>query len=306
MGSQNEVLTGRSHNLFFRLGESHTQNRNERYRLKSDSPAKSLLAFGTAAFFCAAAGVYLLILVYRNTPGLSRQVYFLVAFALGISAAAILFGGMKKAEAHYVGQHWLRGLRLSGPPVVFFAVIGAAYVFAPAEQWLDLDVYLRAETGTLIDKGKVIIHNDSGCNQTEGVNPDERRAVFKHLAVACGGPVVVETNVEDYEPKKREYVISGNNTSLTVDMRLVVPACELQGRLIDPGKQHTPVANARVKAPQVPDVFSDETGTFKMTLPLKCGSDTPLVILTRRGREYDKAHVPVEGAGSIQQIVLTE
>ncbi|HEY2235447.1 MAG TPA: hypothetical protein VGK01_18395 [Candidatus Angelobacter sp.] len=268
---------------------------------------KRWLAFGAGAFLTAGAGILVLIFVHARTPDLTRHTYFLIAFSLGISATAILFGAME-TYAKYIGDGALRGLVLRGAAVVFFAVLYAAYLFAPPDSWLDLDVYLRTDNNSLLREGGVLLHNDRGCNQPATINHEAKRAVFKHLAPSCGGQITIDTDVDGYEPVTHDYIISGANGSLTILMKPVIPSCVLFGQLIYDKNQHKPVSGARISAPSGDrPTLSNDFGQFSIPLHLKCGQETSLTIITSDGRSFNKARVPISGKeGTAEPVVLTE
>jgi hypothetical protein len=276
------------------------------FQMKMDHSSVRWLLVGAGGFAGAIVGVAILVLIELKTPGLTRQVFFLIAFALGISAAAVLFGAMT-SYARYTGSLSLGTLKLSGPPVVFFAVIVAAYQLAPSPDYFNLDIYLRRPDNTLITNGKILLHNERGCNREASIQ-DGDRAIFTQLGISCTGEVTIDPSIDDFEPVNRQRSLSESDTSITLEMKPLALTCILFGKLIDPLHPQKPIKGARVQASANPRlVESNEFGLFSATIPQKCGTDTSLVINTPDGRSFFKERVPVNGAGGQAiPVILTQ
>ena len=92
--------------------------------------------------------------------GLVNQIYYVVLVALGLGAARALFAGIRSI-ARYRGQNSWGTLELSGPPVVFFLVLGAGIYFSPSQRPFGLTVFVHGPGGPqdliLRNQGKVAI-----------------------------------------------------------------------------------------------------------------------------------------------------
>jgi len=194
---------------------------------------------------------------------LVNQIYYVVLVALGLGAAGALFAGMRSI-AKYRGQNSWGTLELSGPPVVFFLVVGAGMYFSPGQRPFGLNVFVHGPGGPqdliLRNQGKVAI--DLGPDRRMEQIGEKGNVFFASIPPDYRGKDVPVSVIADGFARTNGTTLRLTGESLYVPVRK--QEVLLSGVLVD--EAGDPVSAAAVQvAGQT--TKTDESGRFKLSIP---------------------------------------
>jgi hypothetical protein len=223
-------------------------------------------------------------LVQSGTEG---KLFYLLLIPWGLSSAAFLFGAMR-TYARLTYKHLGGVLELSGPAVVFCAVVvGGFKLVPPPPPTFDLAVRAHSADSPLITTGQVTLELPGLPHA--GIGSDGE-ANFKGLSAQYQGkPIRVLPQVDGYDKKWLTPELDGNVLNVTLEKEH--PLIDLIGTLIPlprAGKKTTIIVDGQ-KGETSPDQF----GRFKLTVNGKAG-DTVRVIVYQDGKVvyYDDQQLP--------------
>ena len=106
-------------------------------------------AVSSAVFLIIGTGLLLLYIFKAKdlvNQGIDKNVFYILLFPLGFSAAAFLFGAMR-SYARYSGKQFSGYLDLGGPVVLFLLVVVLGFLLIPGSGPFDFTVILRDADG---------------------------------------------------------------------------------------------------------------------------------------------------------------
>lgn len=195
--------------------------------------------------------------------GLVNQIYYLVLVALGLGAAASLFSGIR-STAKYRGQSSWGTLELSGPPVIFFLVVGAGIYFSPGQRPFGLTVFVHGPGGPqdliLRNQGKVAI--DLGPDRRFEQIGEKGSAFFPSIPPDYRGKDVPVSVIADGFARNNGLPLRLIGESLYVPVRK--QGALLSGVILN--QDSDPVPGAEVRAAGQ-TAKTDEDGRFDLSIP---------------------------------------
>jgi len=215
--------------------------------------------------------------------GIEKQVFYIMLFPLGLSAAAFLFGAMR-GYAIYTGKVFSGKLEITGPGVVFFLVIILGFYLIPENRPFDFTIYLKDGEGkTVLKKDeallRIILNNRPETRQT-----DENGAVdFKAIdAKLMGSTVPVELEAKRWTfadgKMSTSCVLQGNHAVLVV--RRDDSLARLSGLVTDEAGRF--IAGAKVVVKGI-ETTTDANGWFILEIPPEKQEEKILVTIQKPG-----------------------
>jgi hypothetical protein len=272
-------------------------------RPKKVSPS-AWLPFLWAAFALSGA-VLMMVFSERLTGyGLVNQIYYLVLVTLGLGAGGALFAGFR-STARYRGQHTWGYLEMSGPPVVFFLVLGAGMYFAPGQKPFGMTVFVHGPGGPqdliLRNQGRVALDlgpdrrieqiGEKGTAYFAAIPPDYRGQSVPVSVIADGysrtdgAPQRLSGESLYVTVKRNEALLEGVLTDESGEpvTNAVVEVGGITSRTNSSGRFRVTVPGELVKEEMTLDVRAE--GFVSQTVSVVPGSNEIRLTLKRRGRE---------------------
>lgn len=230
--------------------------------------------------------------------GLVNQIYYVVLVALGLGAAGALFAGIHSV-AKYRGQSSWGTLELSGPPVVFFLVVGAGIYFSPGQRPFGLTVFVHGPGGPqdfiLRNQGKVAI--DLGPDRRVEQIGEKGSASFSGIPPAYHGKDIPVTVIADGFARTSEAPLRLTGENLYVPVRK--QGALLQGVLVDQARDPVPNATVQVAGQTAK---TDETGRFKLTIPGELVKEEMTLDVRAEGH-FSQTHPVVPNSNEIRMVL---
>jgi len=196
--------------------------------------------------------------------GLTGNYYYVVLLALGLAAAAFLFGVLQ-SYARFNGRNGWGVLELGGPIVGSALVVVGGFHLVPNPLPFSVTVFVHGEGGIhdLVpkDSGDVVMEL-GGKVQREQIGSNGT-ADFKDIPSSHRGeaaPLWFESEQFESAHPEQRYVLSGDDIQFEVRRK----SGELSGRVQD--ENGNPVAGAKIEVAGL-STTTDPMGHFEFTIP---------------------------------------
>jgi hypothetical protein len=248
--------------------------------------------FAVLALIAFSIGIGVLFMLLKHAEllvrlGLIGNFYYVVLLALGLSAAAFLFGAMQ-SYAKYNGKVLGGALELGGPVVCFFLVVILGFYLLPRTDKLDLRVYVHRATGEqdIVREG-VVWADLPSARREESINV-KGEANFEGVPASDKGKsfrIWIES--DDFTGSKT-VTVDGNAVYLPVTLTLRT----LQGRLLVDGSGQEAVKGAQLKRGNEVIAHTNDDGFFSAQFP----KDTAPLLFVAEG--FDNLQVAAEASSN--------
>jgi hypothetical protein len=227
-------------------------------------------AFGFILFVIAAV----VLIDFSSTTGdIKPQIFYFLLVLIGLIAAGFLFGALK-SHAKYTGKAYGGTLELGGPTVIFVIVIYLGIKFTPADRTFTLrfTVFGSPDKSQLINSGMIKVLFDkpdssqilNGTANFTGVSTDIQ-----------GKKITVIPEVADYYVAAQEIKVPSSGSPVEIHLKKKADSTAVSGIVVDTGGQ--PVQQAVIElADGTFTCKSDQFGNFKLTIPVKEGTELPV------------------------------
>ena len=224
--------------------------------------------FAIVALIAFAIGLAILSVMLWNAQllislGLTGNYYYVVLLALGLSAAAFLFGVLQ-SSARYRGETGWGALELGGPIVGAALVVVGGFFLVPNPTSFDLSVFVHGHAGAhdLLpkDSGEVVMK--LGSDVRRRLIGENGEAFFAGIPSNFRGqeaPIWVESQLFESVSPDQNYSLKGAPISLEVRRK----GGTISGRVQD--ENGKPLSGAKLEAAGV-SVTSDAAGHFEITI----------------------------------------
>lgn len=193
--------------------------------------------------------------------GLISSVYYLAVFALGLCAAAFLFGVLR-SQAVLHGQHGNTKLSLAGPAVIFVIVVAAAFRLAPPSDDFSVRVFLVGPNGrSLASQGTVgTLTLDFGADRrTVELSGDSQPVLSGIPARFRGQSIRTSLTSTKFDLRNYEIALTGDHAYVELQHKPIL----LTGRVTQ--QDAKPVVGASVSIGRAV-VRTTPDGEFKLTV----------------------------------------
>lgn len=258
----------------------------------SPKPISSLRwVFISLVGFILFLGAAILFSLYADKLSrLNSTAYFFLLVILGLVAAGFLSGGLR-SYAKYKGKLAGGVLQLSGPVVIFFIILYVGYKYRPqpvvSTFSLTVNVFGQGGEGNIINSGEVTI-GFGNYRSTRPVN-GEGQVIFPQLPPAQKGKsILLIPSVEGYEKEGQQHKIPEEDDP-AINLGLVAKPDSMLVRGTVLNYSGEVISGAELDFNNgLAGATSDESGNFRVTLPLKEGSEVKLRVLLNGAVKYDE------------------
>lgn len=245
--------------------------------------------------FVSLAGIVLfivllfLIINYSDKIKISVPLYFFLVVFIALISSALLSGALKSV-ARYNSSINNKTLYISGPAVIFFIILYVAYKYKPSDshESLSLSILFNGpgKSNELINDGNVSIRiaqyasikkiNEEGTVVFTGINPEYKGKEIDFSISIPGYYLKTDTS---YTLDQEE-----SFTNLHLYLNRTLETTKVKGRLIKlPAREG--IAGALIEFSGIDTLIkTDATGAFAVTLPIKSGTETRIIV-TKANKE---------------------
>ena len=240
-------------------------------------------------FVLFVAAAILLIIFSNKMASLNKQIYFFLLVFVGLIAAGFLFGSLK-SHAKYSGQVYNGTLELGGPTVIFCLIIYFGLKLAPTADSFSLKfiVFGNENKDELVGSGilKVLFNKPDSARIENGV------VTFTDLpSTLLGKTIDVIPAVSGYYKQSQQVTIPlDGHVPVELHLKKQADSLTVSGLVTDTKGQ--PVPNVQIViADGLYKTQADELGNFRITLPLKDGTELPVRVYTKNKLRYNNTQV---------------
>ena len=244
-----------------------------------------LCALGFILFVGAAV---VLMTVSNKSGDIKPQVFYFLLVLIGLIASGFLFGALK-SHAKYTGKVYNGTLELGGPTVLFIIVIYMGIKFSsPAGSFtLRFNVFGSADKSELINKGmlKVLFNKPDSADIINGT------VEFTDVSTGLQGKkITVIAAANDFYVAAQDVTVPNSSTPIEIHLKRKPYQTLLSGIVMDVNGQ--PVSNASIMiADGLYTCKTDAYGNFKLTIPVKEGTELPVRIYYRNKLCYNNTQM---------------
>ncbi len=216
---------------------------------------------------------------------INTSTYFFLLIALGLIAAGFLFGALR-SHARYSGKAYNGTLELSGPVVVLALIVFLGYKFRPADNSFSATVNLFSadSTRTPIEQGELKVYYGSALVSKK---ISDGQVVLNEIPKAFRGREITFIPIAPgFSGKAQKVTLPLNENTVDLLVEKLEEKVTVSGIVLtEKGKA---VSNAVVVfADGLIKASTDSYGNFRVTIPLKDGTETQVRVYQNNELKYN-------------------